>query len=92
MATKTEKKYMDIVASLPCALTGERPVELHHVREGQGGGQRAGNYCVIPLSPDAHRGPLGIHGDKTLMRIQKVDEMDLLNWTIGEVMRRVLKV
>ncbi|MCG7931943.1 MAG: hypothetical protein N0E44_18070 [Candidatus Thiodiazotropha lotti] len=84
-ATKSEKAYMDRVAQLPCALTGESPVELHHIREGQGMSERASNYLVIPLSPEAHRGPLGVHGDKTLLRIHKVTELDLLADTINKV-------
>lgn len=76
---------MDRVAQLPCCLTDEYPVELHHIREGQGSSQRAGNFLVIPLSREAHRGPLGVHGDKTLLRIHKTDELKLLNETIRKV-------
>ncbi|MCG7985047.1 MAG: hypothetical protein JAY90_20135 [Candidatus Thiodiazotropha lotti] len=90
-ATKSEKSYMDRVAQLPCVLTGERPVELHHVREGQGMSERASNFLVIPLSPDAHRGPLGVHGDKTYMRIQKKEEMDLLGETIERVFTGIMR-
>lgn len=82
MATKAEKKYMDRVASLPCAVCGAEPVELHHFREGQGMSQRASNYLVIPLCVECHRGSIGLHGDRTRMRILKVDEMDLLAQTI----------
>ena len=85
-----EQRYMDIVAQLPCLTcpAPDGPVELHHVREGQGMAQRAGPYCVIPLCPDCHRGPMGLHGNKTMMRVAKLDEMDMLNMTIGMVFRR----
>ncbi|MEW8420258.1 MAG: hypothetical protein AB2669_16610 [Candidatus Thiodiazotropha endolucinida] len=86
-ATKAERDYMDKVAQLPCALTGEYPVELHHIREGQGLSQRASNFLVIPLSPEAHRGPLGVHGDQALLRIHKKTELDLLAETIERVFR-----
>lgn len=86
MTTKAERKYMDKVAQLPCCLCDSSPVELHHVREGQGMSQRAGDMLVIPLCPSCHRGPKGIHGDKTMLRIRKVDEMDLLNETLQKVM------
>ena len=82
MATKAEKKYMDRVASLPCAVCGAEPVELHHLREGQGMSQKASNYLVIPLCVECHRCSIGLHGDRTRMRILKVDEMDLLAKTI----------
>jgi len=80
-----EKRYMDRVASLPCSICGAEPVQLHHVREGQGMAQRAQNWLVIPLCPDCHTGSRGIHGDKSVLRQIKKDEMDLLAWTIGEL-------
>lgn len=83
--TKAEKRHMDKVAQLPCATCGAMPVQLHHVREEQGGAQRAGNFLVIPLCPYCHTGPKGVHGDKTMMRIKKVTEMDLLNETLEKV-------
>jgi hypothetical protein len=73
---------MGRVAELPCVVCGVHGVQLHHVREGQGMAQRASNYLVVPLCPDCHTGPNGIHGDKSLIRIQKLDEMDLLAKTI----------
>lgn len=85
MATKSEKAYMDKVAQLPCATCGAKPVAVHHIREGQGGSQRASNFLTVPLCPDCHTGPLGVHGDKTMMRIQKKTELDLLAETIGKV-------
>ena len=83
--TKSEKRHMDKVAQLPCATCGNQPVELHHAREEQGMAQKAGNFLVIPLCPDCHRGKQGVHGDKTMMRIMKVNEMDLLNETLSKV-------
>ena len=80
--TKAESNYMSRVASLPCAVCGDRPVELHHIREGQGMGQRAKNWLVVPLCPECHRGSIGLHGDRTRMRILKMDELDLLANTI----------
>lgn len=86
-----EKRYMTIAASMPCQLCGSMPVELHHAREGQGGSQRAGDFLVIPLCPDCHRGSLGIHGDKTMLRVNKTNEMALLNQTIKQVFKQVMK-
>ena len=82
MPTKSEKRWMDRVAQLPCALCGEHGVHVHHIREGQGMAQRASNFLTIPLCPDCHTGPLGIHGDKTMLRIKKMTELDLLAQTI----------
>ena len=82
MTTAKERKHMGKVAQLPCVVCGAEPVELHHIREGQGMAQRAQHWLVIPLCPDCHRGPRGVHGDKTVLRAQKLDEMDLLAKTI----------
>jgi hypothetical protein len=94
--TKVESAYMSIAASLPCACCGDAAgVELHHAREEQGIAERAGNFLVIPLCRACHGqdlGSQGFHGDKTLMRIFKTDEMKMLNQTIGEVFKRVAKL
>lgn len=83
MATKAEKKYMDRVASLPCSVCGAQPVELHHIREGSGMGQRAKNWLVVPLCPECHRdNKLGWHGEKIMWKIKKMDELDALAKTI----------
>ncbi len=44
--------------------------------------QRASDYLAIPLCPDCHQGKSGIHGDRTLLRIYKTTELDLLAKTI----------
>lgn len=49
---------------------------------------RAGDYLTIPLCYECHQGKLGIHGDKTYLKIFKMSELDLLNETI----KRVYKV
>lgn len=92
--TKLEQNYLTIASTLPCACCGDagNGVELHHAREGQGMAQRAGNYLVMPLCRACHGqdlGGQGVHGDKTMMRIYRTDEMKMLNWTIGEVFKRI---
>lgn len=85
MTTKLEKAYMGRIANLPCGLCGAHGVEVHHIREGQGMSQRAGNFLTIPLCHDCHRGSLGVHGDKTMLKINKKSELDLLNQTIQKI-------
>lgn len=63
--TKAEKLHLSRVAELGCLICknlklGETPAEIHHVRTGQGVGQRADNFKVIPLCPTHHR--QGGHG------------------------------
>jgi hypothetical protein len=81
------KRHMGRVAAIGCILCqalgqGKTPAEVHHLREGQGGGQRADDFLTIPLCPSCHRGSQGIHGDKTLLRITKLTELDLLAMTL----------
>jgi hypothetical protein len=76
------KRHMDRVAQLPCCVCGAHGVQVHHIREGQGMAQRASDFLTIPVCPDCHQGPNGIHGNRSLMRIQKVGELDLLARTI----------
>lgn len=82
MTTTAERRHMSRVAQLPCACCGAHGVHVHHIREGQGMSQRASNWLTVPLCPDCHTGPNGIHGNKSLLRIQKLDELDLLAMTI----------
>lgn len=90
-ATAAESRHLDRVANLQCGLHyflgGEcnTHLEVHHIREGQGMSQRASNYLTIPLCVEAHRGPQGIHGDRTLWKIAGVSELDVLAWTIQQL-------
>lgn len=76
------KKHLDRIAQLPCACCGVTGVHVHHLREGQGMSQRASDFLTIPLCPDCHQGPNGVHGDRSLMRIYKLSELDMLANTI----------
>ena len=50
-------------------------------------GERASHFLTIPLCPDCHTGPNGIHGNKSYMRIRKLDELDMLATTIEALCR-----
>ena len=80
--TKNESRYLSRVAELPCVLCGDQPVEIHHLRSGQGMAQRAAHWLCMPLCPTCHRGTHGVHGDRQLLKAQKLDEVDLLARTI----------
>lgn len=82
-----ERSHMGKVAELPCACCGTSGVHVHHIREGQGMGERASHFLTIPLCPDCHTGPNGIHGNKSYMRIRKMDELDMLATTIEALCR-----
>jgi hypothetical protein len=82
VTTAAEKRHLARVASLPCALCGERPVEVHHMRDGQGMGQRASHWLAMPLCIEHHRGQTGIHGDRSAWKLRKMSELDALADTI----------
>lgn len=81
-----EKQYLAKVAELPCCLCGDWPVHIHHIRHSQGMSQRASNWLAVPLCPSCHQGPQGVHGDKTMLRIMKMDELDMLADTIRRLL------
>ena len=65
MTAKSQRKYLDAVASLGCVVCrnlgyGATPAHVHHIRTGKGMGQRASNYETIPLCPTHHQ--QGGHG------------------------------
>ncbi|MGC4125041.1 Ref family recombination enhancement nuclease [Enterobacter sp.] len=62
---KAEKLHLFRVAGLGCIVCKnlgheDTPAEIHHIRTGCGTGQRADNFCVIPLCHIHHR--TGGHG------------------------------
>jgi hypothetical protein len=64
--TKTERRHLSAVAELGCIVCmnlglGGTPAEIHHIRDGQGKGQRASHFETIPLCPFHHR--TGGHGN-----------------------------
>lgn len=85
------RRYMGRVAALGCRLCirlgfGPGVCEVHHVRTGQGAAQRASDWLTFGACPTCHRGPRGLHGDRSLLRQANVTEMDLLADVIAELM------
>ncbi|EEJ5116973.1 Protein of uncharacterised function (DUF968) [Salmonella enterica subsp. salamae] len=92
--TKTDRIWLSRVAALGCIVCknlgfGETPAEIHHVRTGQGAGQRADHRKTIPLCHQHHRvGGHGVaihagkktweqkYGSETELLIQVVSELD----------------
>lgn len=87
--SKAERLHMGKVAALGCLICRRlgyegTEAEVHHLREGQGGAQRASGFLTVPLCPEHHRGASGLHGLGTRMfeRRYRVDELGLLAETI----------
>lgn len=65
--TKAERQHLNAVVEIGCILcarldTPGTPAEIHHLRDGQGMGQRAPYTDTIGLCAFYHRGPGGYHG------------------------------
>lgn len=89
---------MDTVARLGCIACRKNgitdsPATLHHIREGQGGSQRASNWEVIPLCHPHHQGGDGtasfngevaFHLRPLLFEEKFGTEMQLLEQTLRE--------
>lgn len=81
--TAAGSAHLARVKGLPCACCGAAaPSDAHHIREGQGGAQRAPDFLAIPLCKEHHQGKTGVHGDKSAMRLRKLTELDMLADTI----------
>lgn len=81
------KRHLGRVAELGCSVCSlmgfdATPAEIHHPRFAAGMAQRASDWLAIPVCPEHHRGSKGIHGDRSALKAIKVDEPDLLAWTI----------
>lgn len=82
--TKAEAAHKSALAELGCMVCrrlgfGVGPVELHHLRAGQGWGK--GDYrTLIPLCYWHHRGAEGVHGlgTKRFPVVHGVTESELL--------------
>lgn len=74
-----ESAHMGRVKESGCAICGAvGAVEAHHTKQGN-------HFTTIGLCDACHRGPMGIHGDKTMWRIHKMDENDALNETLRRI-------
>jgi len=81
-----ERRHMQMVKELPCCLCGaSAPSDAHHILEGRIPGRRAHDFCTIPVCRDCHTGQLGLHGDKTMLKIMKENELNLLGETIKKL-------
>ena len=86
-------RHMARVAALGCCVCRnlgypDSPAQVHHIREGQGAGQRAADFLTIPLCPQHHlQGGEGIafHAGQRQFEALYGSELDLLAQTIREL-------
>jgi len=75
--TAAERRHIERVKALPCGVCGAPgPSEAHELRQGQW-------HTAIPLCASCHRdGFNGIHGQRRIWSVKKLDELAVLNDTI----------
>ena len=77
--TRCESEHLARVKECSCVLCDAPvPSEAHHVKQGD-------HFATVAVCVDCHRGPGGIHGDKTMQRIRKYDEIDMINETLRRI-------
>lgn len=81
---KEERIHLAMIKELPCSVCdAPGPSEAHHIKQGL-------QYTCVALCVDCHRGPvLGLHGQKRMWAIKKMDEMDALNVTLKNLFRTI---
>jgi len=87
-ATKVDREYMSKVAELGCIICSDflgipdSPASIHHIRSGQGLGQRASHKDILPLCHQHHQGGglgVAIHAGQKTWEEKYATESELLN-------------
>lgn len=78
--TVAEGMYLAMVARLPCSVCDARvAIEVHEIKQGQW-------FTSIALCYACHQSPfLGLHGQKRMWIIKKMDELDALAVTARRI-------
>ena len=86
------QRHMGRVARIGCIICahmgmGETPAVVHHLEEETGAAQRQDDFLTIPLCPEHHVGPSGVHKLKKdgIYRRYKASELDFLAMTLRRV-------
>lgn len=79
------------IGCIVCLQSGHAgtPAQVHHIRTGQGGAQRAPDELTIPLCPEHHTGASGLHADRELFALMWGSELGLLALTLREISRQL---
>ena len=76
----SERRWVALVKEQPCSVCGQPgPSDAHHIKQGL-------HYTCVALCKSCHQGSkMGWHGEKRAWAIAKMEELDALNVTIGNV-------
>jgi hypothetical protein len=77
-----DRLHLAKVKELPCSVCdAPPPSEAHHIKQGS-------QYTCVALCEDCHRGSRnGLHGQRFMWKIKKMDELDALNVTLSRLFR-----
>jgi len=75
--TPADRRHLTVIKEMPCGVCGAAgPSDAHHIKQGL-------QYTCIPLCKDCHQGSHnGIHGQRSIWKVLKKDELSVLNATI----------
>jgi hypothetical protein len=79
--TAAERRHVSNVKMLPCSVCdAPGPSAAHHIKQGQ-------HYTVVALCQDCHQGSYnGIHGERYIWNVYKLDELKALNITLERLL------
>jgi hypothetical protein len=79
--TREERDHVERVKSLPCSVCDQgQESEAHEIKQGQW-------FTATALCLDCHRGSVnGLHGQKRMWAIMKMDELDALAVTLRRLL------
>ena len=79
--TAAERRHLHRVKSLPCSVcNAPPPSDAHHVKQHR-------QYICVALCRDCHQGGFnGLHGQRRMWAVKKMDELDALNVTIERLL------
>jgi hypothetical protein len=80
--TKKERDHITKIKEMNCGVcNAAAPSDAHHIVQHE-------QYLCIPLCKDCHQGSFnGIHGEKRIWNVYKLDEMIVLNETIRTLLK-----
>lgn len=79
--TAREREHLARIKAMSCVVCSAPPVsEAHHIDQSDA-------FSCIPLCVDCHRGPRnGLHGQRAMWKLKKLDEMKALALTVRALM------
>lgn len=83
--TTAERDHLASVKALPCSVCGsEGPSDAHHIKQGE-------HFATVALCTDCHTGSQnGIHGQRRMWAVLKMDELAALVVTYRRLMGHYL--